>query len=52
MRSKERRLSYSIAFNVEVVNYAEKCGSEASSENNREDDFRGSDDTFLGFFDE
>jgi hypothetical protein len=33
------------------VKYAEKHGSEASSENNREDDFSGSDD-FLGFYDE
>jgi hypothetical protein len=34
------------------MNYAEKHGSEASSENNREDDFSGSDDDFLGFYDE
>jgi hypothetical protein len=34
------------------VNYAEKHGSEASSENNREDDVSGSDDDFLGFCDE
>jgi hypothetical protein len=46
MGSKERQLSYSIAFKVEVVNYAEKHGSEASSENNCEDDFSGSDDNF------
>jgi hypothetical protein len=26
--------------------------SDASSENNREDDFSGSDDDFLGFYDE
>ena len=26
--------------------------SDASSENNREDDFTGSDDDFLGFYDE
>ena len=26
--------------------------SDASSENNREDDFTGSDDNFLGFYDE
>jgi hypothetical protein len=44
MGSKER-WSYSIAFKVEVVNYAEKHGSEASSENNHDDDF-------LGFHDE
>jgi len=43
MGSKERRLSYSIAFKIEVVNYAE---------NNHEDDFSGSDDDFLGFYDE
>jgi hypothetical protein len=47
MQSKERRLSYSIAFKVEVMNYAEKHGSEASSENNCEDDFSCSDDDFL-----
>jgi hypothetical protein len=52
MGSKERRLWYSIAFKVEVMNYAEKHGSEASSENNREDDFSGSDDDFMGFHDE
>jgi hypothetical protein len=34
------------------VNYAGKHGSEALSENNREDDFSGSDDNFLGFYDE
>jgi hypothetical protein len=34
------------------VNYAEKRGSEASSENNREDDFSGSGYDFLGFCDE
>jgi hypothetical protein len=49
MGSKEKRLSCSIAFKVEVVNYAEKHGSKASSENNREDDFCGIDDDFLGF---
>jgi hypothetical protein len=27
MGSKERRLSYSIAFKIEVVNYAEKHGN-------------------------
>jgi len=27
MGSKERRLSYSIAFNIEVVNYAEEHGN-------------------------
>jgi len=27
MGSEERRLSYSIAFKIEVVNYAEKHGS-------------------------
>jgi len=43
MGSKERRLSYSIAFKIEVVNYAT---------NNHEDDFSGSDDDFLGFYDE
>jgi len=42
MGSNERWLSYSTAFKVEVVNYAE---------NNHEDDFSGSDD-FLGFYDE
>ena len=30
MGSKERRLSYSIAFKIEVVNYAEKCGNPAA----------------------
>ena len=30
MGSKERRLSYSIAFKIEVVNYAEKHGSRAA----------------------
>jgi hypothetical protein len=30
MGSKERRLSYSIAFKVEVVNYAEKHGNRAA----------------------
>jgi len=51
MGSKERQLSYSIAFKIEVVNilYEE---SDASSENNHEDDFSGSDDDFLGFYDE
>jgi hypothetical protein len=34
------------------VNYSEKHGSEASCENNHEDDFSGSDDDFLGFYDE
>jgi hypothetical protein len=34
------------------MNYAEKHGSEASSENNRGDDFSGSDEDFLGFYDE
>jgi hypothetical protein len=34
------------------VNYAAKHGSEASSENNHEDDVSGSDDNFLGFYDE
>jgi hypothetical protein len=34
------------------VKYAEKHGSEALSEDNREDDFSGSDDDFLGFYDE
>jgi len=29
MGSKERRLSYSIAFKIEVVNYAEKHGNRA-----------------------
>jgi len=43
MGSKERRLSYSIAFKIEVVYY---------TENNHEDDFSGSDDNFLGFYDE
>jgi hypothetical protein len=52
MGSKERQLSYSIAFKVEVVNYPEKHGSEASSENNREDEFSGSDNDFLGLYDE
>jgi hypothetical protein len=52
MGSKERQLSYSVAFKVEVMNYAEKHGSEASGENNREDDFSCSDDDFLGFYDE
>jgi hypothetical protein len=49
MGSKEGRLSYSTAFKVEVVNYAEKHGSEASSENNRQDDFSGRDDDFFLF---
>jgi hypothetical protein len=52
MGSKERRLSYSIAFKVKVVNYAEKHGSDASSENIREDNFSGSDVDFLGFYGE
>jgi hypothetical protein len=30
MGSKERRLSYSIATNIEVVNYAEKHGNRAA----------------------
>ena len=30
MESKERRLSYSIAFKIEVVNYAEKHGNRAA----------------------
>ena len=30
MGSKERRLSYSIAFKTEVVNYAEKHGNRAA----------------------
>jgi len=30
MGSKERRLSYSIAFKIEVVNYAEKYGNRAA----------------------
>ena len=30
MGSKERRLSYRIAFKIEVVNYAEKCGNRAA----------------------
>jgi hypothetical protein len=52
MGSKERRLSYSFAFKVEVVNYAEKYSSEALSENNHEDYISGSDCKFLGFYDE
>jgi hypothetical protein len=28
--SKERRLSYSVAFKIEVVNYAEKHGNRAA----------------------
>jgi hypothetical protein len=34
------------------VNYAEKCGSEALTENNREDYYSGSDNNFLRFCDE
>ena len=30
MGSKERRLAYSIAFKIEVVNYAEKYGNRAA----------------------
>jgi len=30
MGSKDRRLSYSIAFKIEVVNYAEKHGNQAA----------------------
>jgi len=30
MGSKERQLSYSIAFKIEVVNYAEKHGNRAA----------------------
>ena len=30
MGSKERRLSYSITFKIEVMNYAEKCGNRAA----------------------
>jgi hypothetical protein len=44
--------TYSFAFKVEFVNYSEKHGSEASSENNCEDDFSGSVYNFLGFYDE
>jgi hypothetical protein len=51
MGSKERRLSYSTAFKVEVMNYTKKHGREASSENNCEDDISSSDD-FLGFYNE
>jgi len=45
MGSKERRLSYSIAFKIEVVNYAGKHGNRAAerrfgSPPNREDDTR------------
>jgi hypothetical protein len=70
MGSKERQLSYSIPFKIEVMNYAEKRGNQAAErcfgllptekmmirewrcENNHEDDFSGSDDSFLGFYDE
>jgi hypothetical protein len=69
MGSKERRLSCSIAFKIEVVNYAEKHGNRAAeggfglpsrqkmirewrSENNHEDNFSGSDEDFMGFYDE
>jgi hypothetical protein len=52
MGSKERQLSYSIEFKVEVMNYAEKHGSKGSGEYNREDDFSGSDNNFLYFYDE
>jgi len=31
MGSKERRLSYSIAFKIEVVNYAEKHGNQVKT---------------------
>jgi len=45
MGSKERRLSYSIAFKIEVVNYAEKHGNRAAERRfwltcDREDDTR------------
>ena len=45
MGSKERRLSYSIAFKIEVVNYAKKTWKPDSWEafwltSNREDDMR------------
>jgi hypothetical protein len=40
------------ASEVEVLNYAEKHGSEALSENNHEDDFSNSGDDFVGFYDE
>jgi len=30
MGSKERRISYSIAFTIEVVNYTEKHGNQAA----------------------
>jgi len=30
MGSKERRLSYSIAFKIEVINYSEKHGNRAA----------------------
>jgi len=33
MGSKEKRLSYSIAFKIEVVNYAEKHGNRAAERN-------------------
>jgi hypothetical protein len=68
MGSKEIRLSYSIAFKIEVANYAEKHGNRTTerrfgspptemlrewrSENNHEDDFSGSDDGLRGFCDE
>ena len=57
-----------VCFEVWTVKPLKKCGisnaldggeddilyeeSDASSENNREDDFTGSDDDFLGFYDE
>ena len=45
MESKERRLSYSIAFKIEVVNYAEKAWKPGSWKvfwltSDREDDMR------------
>jgi hypothetical protein len=47
--SKERRLSNSIAFKIEVVNYAEKKHENRAAERR---DFSGSDEDFLGFYDE
>jgi hypothetical protein len=42
MELKERRLSYSIAFKVEVVNYTEKYGNREAERptSDREDEWR------------
>jgi hypothetical protein len=46
---KKRGLSNALDGSEDDILYEE---SDASSENNHEDDFSGSDDDFLGFYDE